>query len=172
MDRIKKFKRGPTSLKSCMQFSRGRTSKKLGFTLIEVMGAIVVLSIGVLVAYAAVQRMIIQTNSAASRLTAAYSAQEGIEIVRNIRDTNWVTGNVWNTGLNDGIYQVNYNNYSLAGYTGGFAGYSTGVNSKFQRKITLTGQADGSIRITVEIMWQEQGSAKALTVESYLYNWK
>jgi prepilin-type N-terminal cleavage/methylation domain-containing protein len=40
-----KIKRGPTPPKSCMQFSGGRTSKKLGFTFIELIVVIAVIAI-------------------------------------------------------------------------------------------------------------------------------
>jgi prepilin-type N-terminal cleavage/methylation domain-containing protein len=161
---------------------RGRTSKKLSFTLIEVMGAIVVLSIGVLVAYTAVQRMMVQTNSAANRLGAAYLAEEGIEIVRNIRDTAWIDPAIddWTAnGINAGNWQISSGGYSLSACPGscgysdmGFVSYMAGTNNKFKRRIIITRPTADSIKVTADILWQEQGSAKTLTAQSYLYNWK
>lgn len=139
--------------------------------MVEVMGAILVIGIGVAASYYIVQQIISYTFASSSRLTAAYLAEEGVEIVRNIRDTNWVSNNVWNAGLGSGTYQADYNNYSLSGYAGSYAKYSTGTNSKFQRRISLANQIDGSIKVTVDVMWQELGSVKTLTVQSYLYGW-
>jgi len=76
-----------------------------GFTLLEVIGAIFILTIGAGSAFI----LISQTLSAASlvkdHLIASYLVQEGIEIVRNIRDTNWLQArdpsktSLWDDGL-------------------------------------------------------------------------
>ena len=67
----------------------------------EVLVAVLVISIGVAASYIAVQRIFAYSFSASRRLTAAYLAKEGIEIVRNIRDTNWIEGESWDRGLVD-----------------------------------------------------------------------
>lgn len=72
-----------------------------GFTIIELVISIFVLSIAVVGAYNAFTTMDILTSSSTNRFTAAYLAQEGIEIVRNIRDTNWIKGYDWRCGLAD-----------------------------------------------------------------------
>ena len=69
-----------------------------GFTIIELMATMIIVTIGVVGAYSVVQQILAITSSASQRLTAAYLAQEGIELVRNIRDTNWVEGSAWNQG--------------------------------------------------------------------------
>ena len=65
-------------------------STNKGFTLLEVIGAIFILTVGAGSAFI----LISQTLSAASlvkeNLIASYLVQEGIEIVRDIRDTNWL----------------------------------------------------------------------------------
>jgi len=63
---------------------------KNGFTIIELIVSIFILSIGVLGVFSAFSMITILTSSTADRLTATYLAQEGMEIVRNIRDTNWL----------------------------------------------------------------------------------
>ncbi|MDP2909936.1 MAG: prepilin-type N-terminal cleavage/methylation domain-containing protein [bacterium] len=149
------------------------TSKKFGFTMIEVMGAIFILSVGILGSYIIIQNTLALTFSSASRLSAAYLAEEGIEIVRNIRDTNWVSGNSWDYGLADGSYQVSYNDYSLSPYSTGLVNYAAGSNNKFRRRITLSMQTDGSIEVVSEVMWQERGGVAGTVIsQSYLYDWK
>jgi type II secretory pathway pseudopilin PulG len=61
-----------------------------GFTMIEIVISIFILSFTVVGIFNAFSIMTILTSDSADRLTATYLAQEGMEIVRNIRDTNWL----------------------------------------------------------------------------------
>jgi len=63
---------------------------KNGFTIIEITISIFVLSIAIIGIFNVLSIMVILTSDAADRLVATYLAQEGMEIVRNIRDTNWL----------------------------------------------------------------------------------
>jgi prepilin-type N-terminal cleavage/methylation domain-containing protein len=64
--------------------------KSRGFTLIEIVIAIFIMSIAVVGVFSAYSMMVILTSDSADRLTASYLAQEGIEVIRNIRDKNWL----------------------------------------------------------------------------------
>ena len=66
-----------------MKFSKG-------FTIIELIISIFILSIAIIGVFSALSVITILTSDTADRLTATYLAQEGMEIVRNIRDTNWI----------------------------------------------------------------------------------
>lgn len=61
-----------------------------GFTIIELVISIFILSLAVVGVFSAFNIMSIFSADSADRLTAAYLAQEGMEIIRNIRDTNWL----------------------------------------------------------------------------------
>lgn len=61
-----------------------------GFTLIEVLTAIVLISIGIMSSFSLIQKVASFTLSSTFRFTAAYLVQEGIELARNIKDTNLV----------------------------------------------------------------------------------
>jgi len=65
-------------------------SIKRGFTILEVIVAIFVLTVAVGGSFVLIQQTLIAASLAQSKLAAHYLAQEGIEIVRNIRDTNWL----------------------------------------------------------------------------------
>ena len=67
---------------------------KNGFTIIEVIIATSILTIGVLGAFSAIQMIIASTSIISSQLAATYLAQEGIENVRAIRDSNWLERNI------------------------------------------------------------------------------
>ena len=167
------------------------TMNQKGFTLLEVMVAIFVITVGVIGVLSALQRATSATFVSSSRLEAIYLAQEGIEIVRNIRDTNWLNeGVVWDSGLptSPPDYRVDYRNKSLFDVEcegiylkidGEFYECSSESGpKKLQRKITIShvdldgdGEPDKmSVSVTVE--WEERGENFQVRVQENLYNWK
>ena len=79
--------------------------KHRGFTLIELLITITVVTIGITGAFIAIQQGISAIGYANSRFVAAFLAQEGVEIIKSIRDTNLLeynyisTSTPWNEGL-------------------------------------------------------------------------
>ena len=168
------------------------------FTMVEVLIAIFVVAIGVVGSYIILQQIFVNTFISSSRLTAAYLAKEGFEIVRNVRDSNWVARNDWNRGLVennppgfDGCDPAGITNrFCEADYadttltpisTGddpnllklnGMYGYGAGANTKFFRKIEIEELAPDSLRVTITISWNGQGSSHSLIVEGFLYDWR
>jgi len=64
--------------------------KESGFTLFEVIIAVFILTVGVGGSFVLIQQTLFASLMAQSRLVSAYLAQEGIEIIRNVRDNNWL----------------------------------------------------------------------------------
>ena len=126
------------------------------FTLIEIVVAIFIVTMGTVGAFSLIQRTIAFTVISSSRLVAANLAQEGIEIVRNTRDTNWLSGNPWDEGLSSGDWQ---------------AVEMDGQATNFQRRTTIIPGVD-VLDIQVEISWQERMRAHQVTAQTKLYNWK
>jgi prepilin-type N-terminal cleavage/methylation domain-containing protein len=170
--------------------------KNRAFTLIEVITAIFVLLVGILGAFAVTRQIISYISFSNSKLSAAYLAQEGIEIVRNIRDTNWFQGeNNWDDGLRDGDWEADYTTTTFSGthydncspasghncdrYDGdvlnvdgrGFYGYGAGVLTEFTRKITITSVESDTLEISVLVEWKEGGKTNKITVRENLYNY-
>lgn len=150
-----------------------------GFTLIELSTAIFVLAVVIIEIYGVFVQTSIATSILSSRLTAAYLAKEGVEITRNIRDTNWVEGASWKDGLNAGDWRADYDDGELTLYVGsflnltasGFYSYSAGTPTQFKRKITITNIAADVLKVSVLIEWQEKARQYSFTAEEYLYNW-
>jgi len=67
-----------------------KQKKRRGFTLLEVIIAIFILTVGAGASFALIQQTLLASSLIEFKIIAAYLAQEGIEIVRNIRDTNWL----------------------------------------------------------------------------------
>lgn len=81
-------------------------SKKTGFSLIEVVIGIAVITL-IITAAAEVTRSSIRMGSITSNeLIANHLAEEGLEVVRNIRDSNWLRNQQWDLGLSDGDYII------------------------------------------------------------------
>ena len=61
--------------------------KNSGFTLVETLVAVSIFSVSILGLLAVLSKGIADTNYAKTKVTASYLAQEGIEYMRNLRDT-------------------------------------------------------------------------------------
>lgn len=157
---------------------------KNGFTIIELVISIFILSIAVVGIFSAFSIMVILTSDAADRLTATYLAQEGMEIVMNIRDTDWlymdagVPGATWVDGLtSDSVNQsidctrgceADYTSTAMEHLDGaylnlknGFYAYDTNNLSmtKFQRKIIIDNTlAPYILKITVKASWNQKAT--------------
>ena len=152
-----------------------------GFTLIELMVVVFILLTGCVGVMALMTQIFASTDLIASKLTASYLTQEGIEIVRNIRDGNWMEGGVeWDDGIGEGDWEIDYNTMALERvYTGAFLnidtnglyGYSLGQSTKFRRRISID-KTDGCIHLSVSVMWQQGGKNHEVRACAELYNWR
>ena len=150
------------------------------FTLIESVVAIFMLTVGTVGAFSLIQKTITFTAVTSSQLKAAYLAQEGIELVRNIRDGNYVERSTWNDGLTgcaDGC-EADYNDGVFSSYDdlflmidSGFYNYDSGTETIFKRKITIVPQTN-ILEVAVEVSWTERGRGHTLAAQTELYNWK
>lgn len=90
-------------------------NKKAGFTVLESIVAIAVLSISISGAFSAVQQSLSQATIAKDEVRAFYLAQEAIEIIRNKRDNNQLAkinggGNNWLANIaGDSSYPCDFN---------------------------------------------------------------
>ncbi len=157
-----------------------------GFTLIEMVIVLFIMSVAIVGVYSAFSLMIILSTDAFDQLQAAYLSQEGIEVVRNIRDSNWLNGfgvdpQAWVFGLADDSTdcsagcELDYTTaplearYLLPFSSGGnplnidqdgFYSYSTvnTVPTKFKRRVTITQLDANAISVTVDTLWQVKPS--------------
>jgi len=164
-----------------------QNKKENGFTIIEIIIAIFILCIGIIGVYSAFSAVSILTSDSADRLVAAYLSQEGIEIIRNIRDANWLLcfGSLcyWTDHLTDCAAgcEVDYKNspigvYSSGGTHGliiqwanngryletdsdGFYRYLTNENpTKFKRKVSIILLGNYAMRVVSEVSWDKRAS--------------
>ena len=126
---------------------------KKGFTLIEATLATFILVVGVLGVFSAIQIITRFTSEVSLRLQATYLAQEGIESIRNIRDSNWLAQKVWDDGIS--------------------AGSQEEIVDKFRRRITIQKlPADKKMIVSADIIWEGRGGTSQVLAETELYDWK
>ena len=160
-----------------------------GFTIIEIIIAISVLTFGIILVYSAFSTIIVSTYNLSSRFTAAYLAQEGLETVRNLRDTNVINSTTWSAGLSGSpcdagcmadyktetpAQLVPYNDALLGLNDDGFYSYDAGGSPTiFARKITITAVSGTSDILNVDVLvsWSYKGQAFSFDASEYLYNW-
>jgi len=71
-------------------FKKAANIDQQGFTLVEVITALTIIMVGITGAFQLVNQSLATSNTAAMQLTAAYLGKEGFEIVRSIRDDNYL----------------------------------------------------------------------------------
>ena len=156
-----------------------------GLTLIELTVAIFLITVGIVGVFAVIPRIIVFGDIISSRLQAIYLAQEGIEIVRNIRDTNWLEQRddpdvSWDDALKPGYWEADYNDLDLTPYqgrylkiNGGFYNYDDlGKKTKFRRKIIIEQPEPHVLKISVLVTWMERGKEYNVSVDGKLYEWR
>lgn len=153
------------------------------FTLMEVIISISIISTALVVSVALITFSLSGIRGGRSKIIAAGLAQEGIEIVRNIRDSNWISDkrspSNWKDGLGAGYWRVQYNQAGLLSFsntplridTNGFYRYDSGSSTKFYRRISIEHIGSNQIKVVSEVTWQEQGRSQNLQLEDRLYNW-
>lgn len=165
-----------------------RNAKEAGFTLVETLVALVILTMALI--------PILAVSSSATRLSevikddlvASGLTQEGIEVVRAIRDTNWFNGRPFDSGLGSGVmgestvYRVQWNSSDMISLgsnpplqiNNGIYSYDPGgTNTKFTRTVTITKVNAGELKVTSQVTWVTQtNNAKTINAESHLFNWR
>lgn len=79
-------------------------AKRAGFTVLESLVAILILSLSISGAFSAIQQSLSQFTISKDEVRAFYLTQEAIEVIRNIRDNNQLTK--INTGSGNWLYNI------------------------------------------------------------------
>jgi type II secretory pathway pseudopilin PulG len=171
--------------------------QQYGFSIMEVTVVIFIITLGLLGVLSLAAQSIKISNTNKNELIASQLAQEGLELVRNIRDTNWLTdGNDWVLGsgagnnsddiIQDGTYTIDNSiiNYmvddiddiaaNLLIDVNGAYSHSMGSASPFNRLITINNWNTYTdfIEVKCEVQWKEGGGIHNYIASTVLYNWR
>lgn len=154
----------------------------------EVMVVILIISLGLVGVLSLVTQNIKVKYINKNGLIASQLAQEGLELVRNLRDENWlIEGLNWKQDImGDGTYIVDYsgrasiddsvNSIDGAGANlkidaDGFYGHDVGTATIFNRLISAVDYGD-YLAVSSTVRWSEKGGFHNYTAEMVLYDWK
>lgn len=168
---------------------------KKGFTIVESLVAIGILTTVIIGASSAVQSGISSYLFSKDQITAFYLAQEAMEQIRNLRDENRLNNRHWLYGISQNASNACYfGNACLvdpvntptpsvcSGGPGscpvlrqdastGFYGYSAGwAPTKFQRQIVLSSISEDEIVVTVTVNWSKGASNRQFKASASLLN--
>lgn len=166
-------------------------SQKKGFTLIELIVSISILIFAIVGINSVFYNMYLQTSNLFNKFTAVYLSQEGLEIVRNMRDLNFIKEQDWSNGLLicsagcEADYKTGTDNQvtALRPFSSGgnflrkdslglFAYDSpTGIDTIFKRKITITQEDADILRVNSLVTWTFNNTVFQFESVEYLYNW-
>ena len=157
--------------------------KSPAFTLVEIIVILFIISVGLIGVLSLViqniQSQVINKNS----IVAYQLAQEGIELTRKTRDTNWINANSWNQGLADGDYFMDYLDETPQALVSGssaqlykdnndyYVHEAGGVLTNFSRTIKLTSVSANSMSVLVNVSWSNRNKNFDYSLETRLYDW-
>lgn len=172
------------------------TDSQQGFTLIEMLAVVFIITVGLTSVFSLIQTTSFSSQLTADQLTATYLAQEGVELVRSVRETNWLEDRqregdtAWDEDLEEGEWQMDYtsleqdpdfidydeNRYLRLNNEG--YNYDPGNDTRFRRKIIIEKEdssgdgEDDTMKIRVEVSFESQGETYTINSQETLYNWR
>mgnify|MGYP001599451310 CR=1 FL=1 len=152
-----------------------------GQVLMESLIAITIATVGLLGMFALLSRSLSLTRVVADRYVATYLAAEGIEVVKNLIDTNVIQKNPWNLNLASGTYEVDYQS-GLQSYAArrlnyneatGYYDYGSGLPTNFLRRVDVERLGRDEIRVNSVVSWISRGGADfEVNLEDHFLNWQ
>jgi len=161
-----------------------------GLTIIEALVALVVLSFGLIPAISILSASTRLSALIVNNLIAANLAQEGIEVIRSLRDANWFNyrsydngfiGNwrvEWNTnGTTIPLIPVGTNpplNFDTSTGIFSYSSCPSCIQTGFKRWVSVTTTANPcncELVVVSRVEWSQHGKIRTQNVEAHLYNW-
>ena len=167
-----------------------------GQSLVEVLVALTVFTMGFLGIFALLTQSLALNNSATNSYVASNLAGEGIEVVKNILDGEITKGVPWSdvraSTVADGCYEVDYSSTDLSASLGDCTpqdavdvstrlnredatelyGYGTGFAFPYRRVVKIETVSDNEMAVTSVVRWDSHGNTYKGTLEDHFYNWR
>ncbi len=169
-----------------------KTSKNLkfkaGFSLMEILVVLFIVSTAMLgIVSLIIQNIQVQSINK-NNLIASSLAQEGIELIRNVRDNNWKNNNDFDTNLSDGFYRIDYRGgvpvydnsaakiYLKDGFymhdNGGDIGLTPTIFNRQIAVVKLTTEIGQPLKVKSIISWIDHNHLYRYELQTLLYDWR
>jgi len=158
-----------------------------GFTIVEIITVLFVISLGLVGVLSIIVQNISSQSFNKTGIIAYQLAQEGIELVRHTRDTNFKELSDFDDGLAPGSYFMDYLDevptlvsdpvldIKLKQDNNGMYYHdrnSSDPDSGFSREIIITTKDDNSIYVLVVVSWPDHNLSRSYNLETMLYDWR
>jgi len=155
--------------------------------IIEATVSVSIMIVGLLGIFVLVSRSLNMYHTAAQGYVAANLAAEGIEVTKNILDTNLLLkrGVAWNKDFGDGEYAVQYRSKTLTDSGSspnqrllydsatGLYSYDKGSDTVYKRTVTIKNISQNEIQVNSIVTYTiNTGATLNVNVEDHFYNWK
>ncbi|MBI4653179.1 prepilin-type N-terminal cleavage/methylation domain-containing protein [Candidatus Kuenenbacteria bacterium] len=165
-----------------------------GFSILEVIVSLAIITVGILAVLSLFTQTIRSGEVSINQEIATNLAQEGIEVIRNKRDSNWIKLNIdWNNEISKtSDYKVNFeNNNKWDIKSEGVSGFQKlylrddkiythndkdneikNISTIFKRRIEIDNTTVDILKITSTVQWTERSSNYSIILKDNLYNWQ
>lgn len=181
----------------CSSGARAMSKPVRGFTLVETLVAITVVTTAIVGPLYAVQQSLNASRSAKDQLIASSLAQEGVEFARYVRDSNYLyvlrnpgsniswlygidgTGDSTNCFTADCVVDPVYGSVSntiqplYINSSGIYTQQQNGTPSLFTRTIRFAAVSGSTTEViaTVTVTWTYKGTTRSVVIREHLHNW-
>jgi prepilin-type N-terminal cleavage/methylation domain-containing protein len=160
---------------------------KPGFSLMEILAVLFIVSIALLGVLSLIIQNIQVQSVNKNNLIASSLSQEGIELIRQIRDNNWQNSLSFDTGLADGYYRIDYRSIvatpvsNISDYLlfiqNSFYVHNNGVGvgympTIFSRHIVITKLSDDVLQVRSIVSWTDHKRPYRYELQTLLYDWR
>lgn len=157
-----------------------------GQLLIEAIIAITIVVVGILAVFTLLSESQSLNRVVADRYVGTYLASEGIELIKNLVDKNYIQQQPWNLGLPAGSHRVDYNDDVLTAITGpnpalsydsatNVYSYNSGTATRFTREIQISypGGSGNEMKVNSIVSWTTRGGGTFdINLEDHFFNWR
>ncbi len=158
-------------------------NQERGILLVESMVAITVIIFGLLAIMTLVSRSLSLNRVVSDQYIAAHLAAEGVEIVKDVVDTNYLQDQAFNQGLTPGDYNIDYEfvskNENLRYDPNEGYNHTNGILTPFKRVIKIENFDDPDsgnvveIKVNSIVTWTTRGGGKfEINAEDHFFNWR
>ncbi len=161
--------------------------KNKAFTLIETLIGITLITVVLTAVTGLILSTMLSNQRNAHILQATALAQEGVEVMRHVRDSNWLQNYSWDGGsgewggdfdLGDGESETLYLTQSGCAHHWCFGGdgevyvYDEEDTFVFEREILVDYVEEGAVEVTAVVTWDEKGVDRSVELSTHLTDWQ